>query len=159
MADFNKAFNRIFNSKYSGHYDSTIDVSLLHAEEFQNSLQCWGKMRQLGFSQSEILSYIKWVWCKSVWDEICGDGIDYQPLAESMFTFALNNGSDHCIYLLNSMLKLEGGQSLLEGAIKELNKFGGDGLLLRFGMGKIIYYELSDKYRSHQEKASAGIHS
>ncbi len=150
MANFNQAFKRVFTPSVKDKYGENLKQLPFQNNEFQRSRQCWKSMRQLGFTNSEFLTYIKSSLCEEVWRAIAGNKINYQPLAESMFVFALVNGSDHCIYLLNSTLKVEGGQDLAEGAIEKANGFNGDELLVLFGMAKVIYYELSSRYLSVQ---------
>jgi hypothetical protein len=148
MADFNEVFNRVFTPSVKDEYDENLKQLPFQNHALQRSRKCWKSMRQLGFTNSEFLTYIKFSLCEEVWRAIAGNKINYQPLAESMFIFALVNSSDHCIYLLNSTLKVEGGQNLTEGAIEKANGFNGDELLVRFGMAKIIYYDLSSRYLS-----------
>ncbi|MGR6873080.1 hypothetical protein ACU6U9_12405 [Pseudomonas sp. HK3] len=152
MADFNKAFNQIFKNDNFKRYSGISNIYSIKNDYFHHTQLCWKNMRKLGFSYDEILKYIKCVLCREVWDEIDGDGVNDQELAEAMFTFALHNGSDHCLYLLNSTLNLDDDQCLLELTIDETNKVNTDDLLLRFSVAKIIYYNLSNKYISYQEK-------
>lgn len=152
MAGFNEAFDKTFLYDVLSWSEEINNEFFIKIRDFQRSTVCWSNMRKLGFSDSEILAYVKCFWCQEVWDEIGGDKINSQELAESMFTFSLTNGADHCLHLLNLTLKLKGGQSLLEGVLENINHMSGDELLLKFGMAKVIYYDLSDKYLSQQGK-------
>ncbi len=159
MADFNKAFDKIFLCNGLSWYGEINNHVPIQNNDSQPSTECWSNMRKLGFSNKEILAYIKFFWCQGVWNEIDGVGVNSQPLAESMLSFALTNGADHCLYLLNSTLKLKGGQGLLKDIIEKVNQINGDEILLKFGMAKIIYYDLSDRYLSHEGKAYIGTNS
>ncbi len=150
MADFNQAFSRIFESGDQREDSENIITLPYQGSSEQKPNLCWDNMRKLGFSNIEMLGYIKSFLCEEVWFAVAGDRIYYQPLAESIFSFALVNGSDHCIYLLNSVLNLKGGQELLAASIGEINSIDGDAMLLKFSMAKIIYYELSSQYKTVQ---------
>lgn len=157
MADFHQAFNKIFKKYDLNKSDELINIFSTQEYNLKRSQLCWNKMRKLGFSYNEILTYIKWVWCKEVWDEISADNINHQLLAESMFTFSLNNGSDHCLYILSSTLRPDSGPCVLHGDMAWLNEMNGNYALLQFGMAKIIYYNLSNKYHLSEENILTGI--
>jgi lysozyme family protein len=159
MADFNKALNIIFKNNNFKIYSDISNIFSIQSDCFYHTQLCWNNMRKLGFTHDEILKYIKCVLCKEVWNEINGNKVDSQELAEAMFTFSLNNGSDHCLYLLNSTLNLDDEQCLLELTIDEANKVNADDLLVKFSLAKIIYYNLSNKYISYKEKEYTGKNS
>jgi hypothetical protein len=150
MADFDKAFRRVFGDHVRFDFPLQNNVYQHMAQPLKRSANCWSKMKGLGFTNREISNYLRCYLCKEVWSSILGDQIDYQPLAESMFTFSLVNGSDQCLYLLNSSLKLKGGLEYCERTIKNANRIDGDEILQRFGIAKIMYYDLSSKYLAHQ---------
>lgn len=150
MADFDKAFRRVFGNHVKFDFPLQSNEYQHMAEPLNRSTNCWRKMRGLGFTNREISNYIRCYLCKEVWSSILGDEIECQSLAESMFTFSLINGSDQCLYLLNSTLKLKGGLEHCERTIKNANGIDGDELLQKFGIAKIMYYDLSSKYLVHQ---------
>lgn len=97
MADYISTFNHVFTK-------SEVEVDIFNVDI--NTLGCWQTLQQAGFEPAELLTIFRQQYCVEIWQQIKGECIRDQFVADLLFKAAVRG------YLESLLLRLQNAYSL-----------------------------------------------
>ncbi len=142
MSEFLVAFERMIENEggYKLHTVKGDTGGMTYAGIARNSNPQWEGWAAIDRGESPPEEMVKAFYKHSYWDGVSGDAINAQPVADSLFDFAVNGGVGTARKLAQKVVKVEPDGVLGEISLAAINKIDPEVFVLRFALAKIGRY-------------------
>ncbi|BBN82776.1 hypothetical protein PA25_27610 [Pseudoalteromonas sp. A25] len=132
MASYAQAFKRVM--AWSG---QKVDLYCVVLDQ----LDCWQTMIGAGFSQSELYLLFKQQYCDEIWQQLRGDDLKHQDVANLLFKASINGNIDVLLSELQQHFNLPISGQMCDRTLKQINQQS-HRALLRWLRLSIAYFDL-----------------
>ncbi|MBD1583100.1 hypothetical protein [Pseudoalteromonas sp. S16_S37] len=113
MASYAQAFKRVMT--WSGQKADVYCIVL-------DQLACWQTMKGAGFSQSELYRLFKQQYCDEIWQQLRGDELLHQEVANLLFKASVNGFIDVLLSELQHHFNLAISGQMCDRTLEQINQ-------------------------------------
>lgn len=145
MAEFNPAFEKMIRNEggYVLHQVSGDKGGMTYAGIARNYHSSWGGWRLIDSNQldaPELTGLVKTFYQDNFWQKMKGDEITQQPIAETLFDFAVNAGHRTAVKLAQLVVDTTPDGAIGPITLKALNEMSAEDFDVRYALAKVARY-------------------